>query len=132
MYSSSASSGMGGTNTGGLVRNFLSSSKARCASGVHRNSSCFFRSLYKGIAHSPRRETKRLSATMQPVSFCTPFNLVGEFILKMSLSFFGLTSMPRHDTMKPRSFPDGTPKTHFLGFNFHLKCLRLVNVSDRS
>src|SRR6266540_2180615 len=69
---------------------------------------------------------------MQPVSFCTSFSLVGEFILKMSLSFSGLTSMPRYDTMKPRSFPDGTPKTHFSGFNFHLKRFKLVNVSDRS
>src|SRR5437016_7772090 len=111
MYNSNGSSGMGGTNTGGLARNSLSLSKACCASGVHWNLSYFFRSLYKGIAHSPRQETKRLSAAMQPVSFCTSFSLVGEFILKMSLSFFGLTSMPRHDTMKPRSFPDGTPKT---------------------
>src|SRR6266498_2924138 len=132
MYNSNGSSGMGGTNTGGQVRNSLSSSKACCASGVHWNLSCFFKSLYKGIARSPRWETKRLSAAMQPVSLCTSFSLVGEFILKMSLSFSGLTSMPRYDTMKPSNFPDGTPKTHFSGFNFHLKRLRLANVSDRS
>ena len=69
---------------------------------------------------------------MQPVNFCTSLSLDGEFILRMSLSFSGLTSMPRYDTMKPSNFPDGTPKTHFSGFNFHLKRLRLVNVSDRS
>src|SRR5438128_10623690 len=69
---------------------------------------------------------------MQPVSFCTFFSLVGEFILKMSLSFSGLASMSRYDTMKPSNFPEGTPKVHFSGFNFHLKHLRLPNVSDRS
>src|SRR5436190_23769968 len=69
---------------------------------------------------------------MQPVSFCTSFKAVGEFILNMSLSFLGLASMPRYDMMKPSSFPEGTPKTHFSGFNFHLKHLRFVNVSDRS
>src|SRR5438128_7852317 len=75
---------------------------------------------------------KRLSATMQPVSFCTSFKAVGEFILNMSLSFSGLALIPRYDTMKLSSFPDGTPKTHFSGFSFHLKRLRFVNVSDRS
>src|SRR6266508_3199851 len=75
---------------------------------------------------------KWLSAAMQPVSFCTSFSLVGEFILKISLSFFGLASMPWYDTMKPSNFPEGTPKTHFLGFNFHLKHLKFRNVSDRS
>src|SRR6266508_768934 len=54
------------------------------------------------MARSPRRETKRLSAAMQPVSFCTSFSLVDEFILKTSLSFFGLTSMTRYDTINPR------------------------------
>src|SRR5881394_982700 len=74
---------------------------------------------------------KRLSAAMQPVSFCTSFKAVGEFILNMSMSFFGFASMPRYDTMKPSNFPEGTPKTHFSGFNFHLKHLKFVNVSDR-
>src|SRR6266508_4870020 len=49
MYSSNGSSGMGGTNIGGLVRNSLSLSKACCTSGVHWNLSCFFRSLLWGI-----------------------------------------------------------------------------------
>src|SRR5205809_6514620 len=75
---------------------------------------------------------KWLSAAMQPVSFCTSFKVVGEFILNLSLSFSGLASMPQYDTMKPSNFPDGTPKTHFPGFNFHLKRLKFVNVSDRS
>src|SRR5438128_11567642 len=69
---------------------------------------------------------------MQHVSFYTSFKVVGEFILSISLSFFGLASMPRYDTMKPSSFPEGTPKTHFSGFNFHLKRLKFANVSDRS
>src|SRR5207237_5539988 len=68
---------------------------------------------------------------MQPVNFCTSFKAIGEFILNMSLSFSGLASMPRYDTMKPSNFPEGTPKTHFLGFNFHLKRLKFSNISDR-
>src|SRR6266498_2985726 len=68
---------------------------------------------------------------MQPVNFCTSFKAVGEFILNMSLSFSGLASMPQYDTKKPSSFPEGTPKKHFAGFNFHLKRLKFVNFSDR-
>src|SRR5437762_12082401 len=75
---------------------------------------------------------KWLSAAMQPVSFCTSFKVVDEFILNMSLSFFGLASMPRYDTMKPSSFPEGSPKTHFSGFSFHLKRLKFANVLDMS
>src|SRR5438045_1367333 len=75
---------------------------------------------------------KRLSAAMQPASFCTSFKAVGEFILNISLSFFGFASILRYDTMKPSSFPEGTPKTHFSGFNFHLKHLKFVNILDRS
>src|SRR6266498_3694711 len=123
---------MGRTNIGGLVRNFLTSAKACCTSGVHWNLSCFFRSLEKGIARPPSQEMKWLSATMQHVSFCTSFKAIGEFIMNMSLSFSRLASMPRYDTMKSSSFPEGTPKTHFSGFNFHLKCLKFSNISDRS
>src|SRR6266511_955891 len=67
---------------------------------------------------------------MQPISLCTSFKAIDEFILNMLLSFSRLTSMPRYDTMKPSSFPEGTPKTHFLGFRFHLKHLKFVNISD--
>src|SRR6266540_5150281 len=75
---------------------------------------------------------KWLSAAIQPVSLCISFKAVGEYILNMSLSFSGLASMPRYDTKKSSSFPEGTPKTHFSGFNFHLKHHKFVNVSDRS
>jgi hypothetical protein len=34
--------------------------------------------------------------------------------------------------MKPRSFPLGTPKTHFSGFNLIRNLRRLANVSSRS
>jgi hypothetical protein len=40
--------------------------------------------------------------------------------------------MPRCRTMKPRSSPEGTPKTHMVGLSFHLNSCRLAKVSVRS
>jgi hypothetical protein len=48
----------------------------------------------------------------------TSFFLVGRFILWMVSTFVGFASMPQWLTMKPRSLPEGTPKTHFSGFRF--------------
>ena len=50
----------------------------------------------------------------------------------MALTFVGLALMPRLLTMKPSSFPDGTPNTHLVGLSFHLNFLRFSNVSERS
>jgi hypothetical protein len=36
----------------------------------------------------------------------------------MAAIFSGLASMPRSETMNPRSMPRGTPKTHFSGLSF--------------
>jgi hypothetical protein len=36
----------------------------------------------------------------------------------MALIFSEFASIPLWLTMKPSSFPDGTPKTHLVGFNF--------------
>jgi hypothetical protein len=40
--------------------------------------------------------------------------------------------MPRWETMYPKSMPRGTPKTHFLGFNFTPLARRQPNAMRRS
>jgi hypothetical protein len=40
----------------------------------------------------------------------------------MDAIFSGLASMPRSETMNPRSMPRGTPKTHFSGVELHALC----------
>ena len=50
----------------------------------------------------------------------------------IALIFSVFASIPLWLTMKPSSFPDGTPKTHLVGFNFHLKLRKLLKVSSRS
>jgi hypothetical protein len=72
--------------------------------------------LYRGNTFSPRRLTNRLIAATQPVNRCTSLRQVGCLMLRMALIFSGSTSMPPCETMKPRSFPSGTPKTDFSGF----------------
>ena len=44
----------------------------------------------------------------------------------------GFVSIPLCETIKPRNFPDDTPKVHLLGFNLILYCLSVSNVSCRS
>src|SRR5688572_1016423 len=46
--------------------------------------------------------------------------------------FSGLASMPRSETMNPRSMPRGTPKTHFSGLSLTPFALRHRNVTSRS
>src|SRR3954470_14646195 len=50
----------------------------------------------------------------------------------MAVILLELTSMPRLDTRKPRSFPAGTSKVHLAGFNFSRYLLRLLKVCLRS
>ena len=53
-------------------------------------------------------------------------------MLVMAAIFSGLASMPRSETMNPRSMPRGTPKTHFSGMSFTPFTLRHRNVVSRS
>ena len=52
-------------------------------------------------------------------------------MLEMAVIFLGLASMPRSDTMYPSSFPFGTLKTHFSGFNLMLNLQRFMNVAAK-
>ena len=49
----------------------------------------------------------------------------------MALIFSGLASIPQLLTMKPSSFPEGTPKTHLVGLSFQRNLRRLLKVSSR-
>jgi hypothetical protein len=60
------------------------------------------------------------------------FLLDGLAILRIASTFAGVASMPRCPTMKPKSSPEGTQKTHFVGLSFHWNSHRLVKVSMRS
>jgi hypothetical protein len=62
----------------------------------------------------------------------TPFKSLMGPMLVMAAIFSGLASMPRSETMIPRSMPRGTPKTHFLGLSFTPFVLRHLNVTSRS
>src|SRR3954470_5230591 len=102
------------------------------ASSVHINLSAFFSNLYSGRGFSPSRLMNRLTVATQPVSRCMSFRHVGRFMFKMALIFYGLTSIPRRETMKPKNLPAGTPKTHFLGLSIMLYFRRLSKVSFKS
>ena len=71
---------------------------------------------------------KRLRAARQPVRLYMPLTLRMGPMLEMAMIFSGLASMPCSDMMYLSSFPFGTPKTHFLGFNLTLNLRRFVNV----
>ena len=78
---------------GGFVRKNLSYSKAVSASFDQEKRSEALRSLKNGSPFSPRRDIKRLRASMQPVSFCMSFTQVGRFMLVMAVTLSGLGSM---------------------------------------
>ena len=84
---------------GGFVRNILSYSKAMLASSDQEKRSEALRSLKNGSAFSPRRDMKRLKATMQPISFYISLTHVGRFMLVMVETLSGLGSMPHALTM---------------------------------
>jgi hypothetical protein len=75
---------------------------------------------------------KRLRAARHPMTLCTPFkSLIGPMLV-MAAIFSGLASMPRSETMNPRSMPRGTPKTHFSRLSFTPFTLRHLKVVSRS
>ena len=67
-------------------------------------------------------ETNLLRAATRPVSDWTSLIFYGGFISNIAWILLGLASIPLCETIKPRNFPDDTPKAHLLGFNFMLYC----------
>ena len=80
----------------------------------------------------PKREMKRLKAATHPVNFCICLRSFGISNCDRARILAGFASIPLPDTMKPSSFPAGTPKTHFSGFSLMSYALRLSNVSLKS
>jgi hypothetical protein len=117
---------------GAFVRSAFRFPRASSASGVQVKHLAFLKRRYKGRPLSPRREMKRLSAARHPVTLCTPFKSLMGPMLVMAAIFSGLASMPRSETMNPKSMPRGTPKTHFSGLSFTPFALRHQNVTSRS
>ena len=74
---------------------------------------------------------KQLRAAKHPVSLWAPLGfLIGSMSLIVEI-FSGLSSMSRLETMKPRSFPSGTPKTHFSRLSLMWLAQILEKVSSR-
>ena len=92
----------------------------------------YFKVLKKRRHLSVTLETNLLRAAILPVRDCTSLIVFGEEILRMAFTFFGFTSIPFYDTMKPGNFPEDTPKAHLAGFSFILYFLSVLNVSLRS
>jgi hypothetical protein len=122
MYNIMSSCFFGGMSTSDEVRYTLRLSKASLASSVHSNLSVF----------SPSHEMKRLRADILPVSFCTSFTQHGGPISIMAQICLVLASISRLLTRNPSSCPDGTPKTHLFGFNFHFHLFRYSKVCFKS
>ena len=117
MYNIIGSHIPGAAKMGFVARRALMSSRAAAASLVHLKVLVCFNSLYRGKAFSPSLEIKRLNDATQPASFCTCLSSVGTSSRSRAHIFAGLASIPRLDTMKPRSLPAGTLKTHFSGLS---------------
>ena len=62
-------------------------------------------------------ETNLFKVATHPVSLYSSFTLLKEAMSNMALTFSGLASIPRCETMNPRNLLDKTPNTHFVGFN---------------
>jgi hypothetical protein len=109
MQSYKDSWGYGATRVGGVVKYFLRSLKASCASLVHWNFSRFLRGLKKGSPLTPSREINLLLAAIHPINLCTSWRLSGDVIFVIVDTFFGLGSIPRRWTIYLSSFSEGMP-----------------------
>ena len=88
--------------------------------------------LKKGKARSPNLEMNLPSTVMQPLRRCISLTFRGMLSPSIALIFSGLASIPQCDTKKPRSLPEGTPKTHFSGLSLIWIRRKLLKVSRRS
>ena len=57
------------------------------------------------------------------MTLCTPFRSRIGPIRVMAKTLSGLDSMPRWETMKPKSMPRGTPNMHFSALSFSPKTI---------
>ena len=121
---------MDGLNSRAVVRYAFRSSKDLWQSSVHSNA--FLRILKNGKHLSMALETNLLRAATHPMSDWTSLIFCGGFISSITWILLRLALISLCETIKPRNFPDDTPKAHLLGFNFMLYYRNVSNVSCRS
>ena len=66
------------------------------------------------------------------MTLCTPLRSRIGPMLVTAETFSGLASIPRSETMNPKSMPRGTPKTHFSGLSLMPFSLRHVKAVSKS
>jgi hypothetical protein len=95
MYNRRASPGSEATITGSDMRYRLSSWNASSTSFVQMKGPDLRKSLKNERARSASLEINQLSATKQPVSFCTSLMRAGGRMASIVLIFFGFASIPQ-------------------------------------
>ena len=118
--------------SGGVLRYYLSSSKAIQHSSIHSKLFICLITLKKGRHLLVDREINLLRAAMRLAKRCTSFVVQGGYMSKMAQTFSGFASIPRHETMNPRNLPEATPKAHLARLSFILYFRRVWNVSAKS
>ena len=124
-YRSRGRPSVGGTKTGGEMRNSLIFSKA-CWQSSFQTIVWFFLIIWKIGSHmSINLVMKQLIYCNLPIKPLTSLSVLGAGMSSMTMIFSGSTSIPRLLTICPSSFPEVTPNVNFLGFNRSLNCLIL-------
>ena len=76
-------------------------------------------------------EMNLLSAVILLVSFWISLMVLGDAISSRARTFSGFAFILLWGHYESKNFPEATPKTHLLGFNFIWYCLSVANVSLR-
>ena len=132
MYNNIGSPILGAARIGLLAKRAFISSSPAVAASVHSKCSVRRRRRQRGRAFSPNQEIKRLKAATHLVNFWIFLTFVGVANCDRARILAGFASIPLLETVKPKSFPAGTPKTHFSGLSLMSYVRRLSNVSLRS
>ena len=96
------------------------------------NFSPLFKTSKKGRHLSVACEMNRLRAVTHPTKLYISFGLRGDCISRRARIFSGFDSMPFWFTIKPRNFPDATPKAHLSGLSIIWYLRSTQSVRSRS
>lgn len=120
---------MDGLSNGGYVK--YSFNFVRVSSHLLVHWKAFLKTLKNGKHLFVTLETNLFKAATFLVKLCISFTILGDVISMIALTFIGFASILYWDTMKPRNFPEETPKTHLVGFGFILYLPNVLKVSFR-
>ena len=102
---------------------------------VHPIGKLFFKNLEEGltliVGLGHKSGPKDLSTTILPVRRWTSFMFDGGGMSSTTFILSEFAFIPWLLTIKPKNFPDETPKAHLAGFNFMLYFFRIWNASTR-